>query len=254
MRVISVVSGKGGVGKTTVVAGVGSILASEFKKKVLLVDCNITTAHLGLYMGIESHPTTLNHVMTGKAKLPEAIYEHFSGAKVLPSSLALKDMTGIDIASVKTVINKIRREIPDLDVVLLDCAPGFGREAMAAMRASEEVLFVTMPYLPSIMDAVKCSQVASELELKPIGLVVNMLKKDRHEMSLREIESLTDMKVLGAIPFHHDALKSLHARVPVTHHVPKSSVSRALRQVAHTIAGVEYKPDGFFFRLLKLFD
>ena len=255
MRIISVVSGKGGVGKTTLVAGIGSILASEFGKKVLLVDCNMTTAHLGLYMGIESHPTTLNHVINSRTKAKEAVYEHFTGAFVMPSSLALKDLGGIDMANMKGVMSKIRREFSDFDFVLLDCAPGFGREAMAGMRASEEVLFVTMPYLPSIMDIIKCGQVASDLELKPLGLVVNMMKKDSHEMTMADIENITDMKVLAEIPFHHDATKSLHARIPITSHKPDSKVSRAIRKVSSEIAGLEYRgEEGIFIRLLKMFN
>lgn len=255
MRIISVVSGKGGVGKTTLVAGIGSALAQEFGKKVILVDCNMTTAHLGLYMGIESHPTTLNHVISNsRVKAKDAIYEHFTGAMVMPSSLALKDLGGIDMANMKSVISKIRREFSDVDFVLLDCAPGFGREAMAGMRASEEVLFVTMPYLPSIMDIIKCGQVASDLELKPLGLVVNMMKKDKHEMNMRDIENITDMKVIAEIPFHHDATKSLHARIPITAHRPDSKVSRAIRKVSGEIAGVEYREDGFFSRLIKMFN
>lgn len=253
MRVISVVSGKGGVGKTTIVAGIGSTLASELKKNVLLIDCNITTAHLGLYMGIENHGATLNHVITGKAKVRDAIYGHFSGAKVMPSSLALKDLSGIDIANIKHVVGKVRRELPEIDIVLLDCAPGFGREAMAGIRASEEVIFVTTPYLPCIMDIIKCGQVAAELEITPLGVIVNMQKKDKHEMSTKDIESLTDMKVLAEVPFHHDATKSLHARVPVTAHRPKSKVSRAIRKVSHAVAGTEFKEGGIFIRILQIF-
>lgn len=79
-RIIGVISGKGGVGKTTVVANLGVILASEFKKDVIIVDCNISTSHLALYLGMYYCPITLNQVLKGEAKIEDAMYEyHVSG-------------------------------------------------------------------------------------------------------------------------------------------------------------------------------
>ena len=62
-RIIGVVSGKGGVGKTTLVANLGAALASLYKKDVIVVDCNVTTSHLGLYLGMYYYPISLNKVL-----------------------------------------------------------------------------------------------------------------------------------------------------------------------------------------------
>lgn len=254
MRVISVVSGKGGVGKTTAVSNIGAILASKYKKNVVLVDCNITTPHLGLYMGIDHHPVTLNHVLRGKAKLSEAVYNHPSGAKVIPSSLALKELDGVDVANVKATINKIKKEYPQTDFIILDCAPGLGREAMAGMRSSEEILYITAPYFPIVADTVKCSQVANELGLKPLGIILNMKKGNKHELSSIEIENIAELPIIGAVSLHHDVLKSLHKRIPVSIHSPLSKVSLEFVQIAAKIAGEKVPPKGFIGMVLRIFE
>ena len=68
-RVIGVISGKGGVGKTTVVANLGAIFAQKYKKDVVIVDCNVSTSHLGLYLGMYYTPITLKQVLKGDAEI-----------------------------------------------------------------------------------------------------------------------------------------------------------------------------------------
>lgn len=254
MRVISVVSGKGGVGKTTLVANIGSILASRYSKNVILVDCNITTPHLGLYMGIDYNPTNLNHVLKGHAKISEAIYLHQSGAKVIPSSLALRELDGVDVAHMKATVNRIKKEYPDTDYILLDCAPGLGREAMAGIRSSEEVIYVTMPYFPIVADVVKCRHVVDELGLKNIGIVLNMKKDNKHELSAAEIENITELPIIGSVSLNHDVLKSLHRRIPVSIHTPSSRASREFTRIAASIAGEKAPRDGLLGVILRLFE
>ncbi len=254
MRVISVVSGKGGVGKTTAVANLGVILASKYKKNVILVDCNITTPHLGLYMGIDHHPVTLNHVLKGKARLSEAVYHHPSGAKVIPSSLALRELDGVDVANIKSTINRIKKEYPETDFIFLDCAPGLGREAMAGMRSSEEILFITTPYFPIVADTVKCNQVANELGLKSLGIVLNMKKGNKHELSAIEVEGIAEIPIIGSVSLHHDVLKSLHKRIPVAIHSPLSKASLEFVQIAAALAGEKVPKSGFFGMILRIFD
>ncbi|NIO44787.1 MAG: P-loop NTPase, partial [Candidatus Aenigmarchaeota archaeon] len=68
VRIIGIVSGKGGVGKTVVASNLGVAL-QKFYKKTAVIDFNLTTSHLSLYFGIHSHPITLNHVLRNEAKL-----------------------------------------------------------------------------------------------------------------------------------------------------------------------------------------
>ena len=254
MRVISVISGKGGVGKTTLVANLGVVLASKFKKNVILVDCNITTSHLGLYMGIHHHQITLNDIMKNEATTKDAMYTHASGANVIPASLALKDLDGIDMLHLKSAIKQIQEDYPQTDYILLDCAPGFGREAMAGLRSSDEVLYVTTPYFPIVVDLVKCTHVAEELNLKNIGMVINMKTKSKHELTKTEIENITELPTIGMISMHKDVFKSLHKRMPITSTNPYSKVSRQFTKIASIITGEEIPKNGVFDVIYNLLD
>jgi septum site-determining protein MinD len=250
-RIIGILSGKGGVGKTTTVANVGTALASKFKKNVIIVDCNITTSHLSLYLGMYYSPVTLNQVLTGKAKIHEAIYDyHVPGLRVIPASLSLKDLRGVDVSRLKKTIKKLSGEA---DIVLLDSAPGLGREAMATMRASDEVLFISTPFVPSTMDIIKSHQVALEVGVKPIGIMLNMVGKERYELSVEEVEQLAELPVTISVPMDKNVLRSLALKTPVVLFDPSAPASRQFFELSGKLIGEKYRPDTFFTRFMRFF-
>jgi len=250
-RIIGILSGKGGVGKTTTVANLGTALASTFKKSVIIVDCNITTSHLSLYLGMYYSPVTLNQVLSGKAKIQEAIYDyHVPGLKVIPASLSLKDLRGVDISRLSSVIKKLAGEA---DIVLLDAAPGMGREAMATMRAADEVLFVATPFVPSTMDIIKCHQVALEVGVKPLGVMLNMVGKERYELTVEEVEQLSELPVIMSVPMDKNVLRSLALKTPVVLFDPSSPASIKFFKLAAKLVGEEYEPVSFFSSFRRFF-
>lgn len=250
-RMIGILSGKGGVGKTTTVANVGTALAQYYKKNVIIVDCNITTSHLSLYLGMYYSPVTLNQVLTGKAKIQEAIYDyHVPGLRVIPASLSLKDLQGVDVSRMTKVIKKLTNEA---DIILLDAAPGMGREAMSTLRASNEVLFISTPYVPSTMDIIKCHQVALEFGVKPLGIMLNMVGKERYELSVEEVEQLAELQVVSSVPMDKNVLRSLALKTPAVLFDPSSPASREFYKLAGKLVGEEYRPENFFTRFMKLF-
>jgi septum site-determining protein MinD len=250
-RVIGIISGKGGVGKTTLVANLGSALAQKFGKEVIIIDCNVSTSHLGLYLGMYYTPVTLNQVLTGEAEIEDAIYEyHISGLRVIPASLSLSDLKGVDIARLK---NSLKKLFGKADILLLDAAPGLGREALATVRASDEVIFVNTPFVPSTMDIMKCHQVAVEIGVKPLGVVLNMVGKEKYELTSKEIEELIELPVISSVPMDKNVLRSLALKMPVILFSPNSPSSSEFFRLAAKIAGEEYEPEGFFFNILKFF-
>src|SRR3989338_8232232 len=93
-RVIVITSGKGGVGKTTTAINLGAAI-NHFGRDVLIVDGNLTTPNIGVHFGSPEVPVNLNHVLSGKAEAFEAVYEHDSGVKIIPSSLSIKELKKI---------------------------------------------------------------------------------------------------------------------------------------------------------------
>ena len=107
-KLITITSGKGGVGKTTTAVNLGAAL-NAFGNDVIIVDGNLTTPNVGLHLGAPMVPINLNHVLSGKAKVADAIYEHDSGTKIVPSSLSVKELRKINHSKLKDVGKKLRK-------------------------------------------------------------------------------------------------------------------------------------------------
>jgi septum site-determining protein MinD len=247
-RVIGVVSGKGGTGKTTVTLNIGAALTMRHKKDVIIVDCNITTSHLGMYMGLYYYPISLNHVLSGDVNIDKAVYDYtIPGLKIVPASLSLDDMKGVEMSDLKGHIKDL---FGKADIVLLDSAPGFGREAISTIRASDELIYVMNPFVPSLMDVVKAQQIANQFGVKSLGIVLNMAGEGRHELTVKEVEQLTEMPVLSRIPKDKSVLRSLSDKVPTIDISPRSKASREFKRLAANLVGEEYS-EGLFSRLFK---
>lgn len=247
-RIIGVVSGKGGVGKTTIASNLAVVLAKEFKKDVVIIDCNLTTSHLSLSLGMYYCPVTLNHVLRGEKDIAESIYDHPSGMKIIPASLQLEELKGVDVSDLGKYVQRLKGKV---DYIILDAAPGLGREAYATLRASDEVIFVTNPNMPAVADVIKCRDAIKEVEKEALGVVLNMYDDNEYELSKKEIEILTDLPVIEMIPTDKNVAKSLNERVPVTIHKPRTHSSRRMVKLAEKISGE--KRETFFLKLLKKF-
>ena len=233
-RVIGIVSGKGGVGKTTLTANLGAALAKYFEKRVLIVDCNLTTSHLGLSLGIYYSPLTLNQLLKyGKVKKNLEFETYLPNLCVLPASISLKELKGVNVMKLRSLINKLKKL--DFDFILLDSAPGLGREAMATLKASEEVIFVSNPLTIAAIDLIRLNEIIAKLGIVSIGLVLNMVRKKSYELKEEEIESFVNLPIIGKIPYDKNVLRALALKAPVVLKFPKSKASKAFLKVAERI-------------------
>ena len=247
-KIIGVVSGKGGVGKTTVTANLGYYL-SNMGKDVTILDCNVTTSHLGFNFGLYYYEKTLNNLLRGEADLNEVIY-NYKNLKIIPASLSLDDLMNMDISAIGSFVRKISG-----DYLFLDSAPGLGREPMSVLTATDEVILVTIPYLNAVTDIVRIKKVLSSLNVKPRGLILNMVKRASYELSSREVEKITGIEVLGEIPYDENFNKTLAYGVPLVEYNPSSPGSVAIAKIASKITGqeFEYTKESFVQKLKRGF-
>jgi len=250
VRIINICSGKGGVGKTTITANLG-IALQKYYNKVAIIDFNITTSHLGLYFDMYTCPVTLNNFLRNEAKLEDTIYTHPSGLKIIPASLKISDIVNVDVNNLK---NNLKQFFYDYDIVLLDSAPGLGREALIALQACDEVLFVVNPHIPSLIDIEKYKQVISSLQSRPVptGIIINMFRNKNYELTVEEIRQFLELPVIGVIPEDEKILAGFNKKFLVTASDKKSSASKSFFKIAARIAGVEYNY-GFWERLKRAF-
>ncbi len=248
VRIIDVCSGKGGVGKTTVASNLG-IALQKFYKKVVVVDCNLTTSHLGLLFGLYSYPVTLNSFLKNESRLEDAVYTHHSGLKIVPASLDFRDIVNIDVNNFK---EKLKLAFANYDIVLLDSAPSLGRESLIALQASDEALFVANPHVPSLVDVVKCHQLINTLENRPLplGIILNRVRKKPYEIKLDEIKQFTELPIIGIIPEDEKIMESANKKTLVTISKQNSPSSIAFFEIASKIAGVDYRKPNFFRRFV----
>jgi septum site-determining protein MinD len=250
VRIINICSGKGGVGKTVVTANLGVALR-KFHKKVAIVDLNLTTSHLGLCFDMQYNNATLNNFLRDETRLEDAMYTHQSGLVVVPASLRMEDIVNIDTDNLK---NTLKSVFYNYDFILLDSAPGLGKEALLSLKASDEVLFVANPQIPSLVDIEKCKHVISMMENRPvpIGVIVNRVKDKSYEIKSDEIRSFLEMPVIGTIPEDEKMLASFNRKSLVTYPDKKSPASKAFFRIAARIAGERYDY-GFWDRLKRIF-
>jgi len=232
-RVITIISGKGGVGKTTLTSNLASALA-QLGQDVIAVDANLTTPNLGIHLGLHFAPNTLHQVLKGELKLKDATYPHALGFKVIPASMSVEDLTGVDPGKLYEVTLNL---LGKADFVLMDAAAGLGREAVSAINASEEILVITNPDLPSVSDALKTVKLAESLDKKIIGVVVNKVRGRGYELTKEEIEEMVGYPVISQIPDDRDVVKSLSMKVPVVNYNYASPASIEFRRLAHSLAG-----------------
>lgn len=237
MKIIAISSGKGGVGKTSVVVNVGVSLASHYGKKVIAVDCNLTNPHLGLSLGTLSvWPFTLNDVIRNKARIDQAMYTHASGLNIIPASFDGNDIRRGNMHRLRTRL-RCSFETYKPDIVLLDSSPGLTQESLLTLRCSDEVLFVATPHIPSIVDITKCCQLLGRTDAVPRGIVLNRIRGKTYEMSEDEIKNFTRLPIIARIPEDEQVLKSTNLKVPVVTTFPRAAASRAFAALAATLAG-----------------
>ncbi|MHA1742774.1 MAG: P-loop NTPase [Candidatus Heimdallarchaeota archaeon] len=232
-RIIGVASGKGGVGKTTFATNL-AIALTKLAQKVVLVDCNVTTPHLSYYLGADTYSFTINDVLSKKVDIESAL-SNFYGVMFLPASTNVADLDGINIMDLKHHVKKL--ETPLIDFVLLDSAPGLGREAVSVLEACDEIFFITTPTVPNLMDVKRCAEVVRELDNKKLSLVLNMVDSAKYELPYHEIEKMIQIPVLAKIPFDKNVINSVAAGEPVLLQKPNSPASVQFMQLAANLIG-----------------
>ncbi len=236
-RVIAVASGKGGTGKTVVTANLGVALA-ELGKDVTLIDIDLAMANLELVLGMEGMPTTLQDVLAGEAKVEDAIYTGPGGVKVIPAGLSFDRLKSADPDLVKDVVSQLMNRT---EFILIDCPSGLSKITLVGLESAEELLLVVNPDISSVTDALKTKIIAEKLKTKLTGIVVNRWTKSGFEMDKKEIEKILGGVVLVVIPEDPEVKKSVSFGQPVVLRSPNCPASKAIRELAAKIAGVEAK-------------
>ena len=231
-----ITSGKGGVGKTTSAVNLGAAI-NYFGKDVLIVDGNLSTPNIGIHFGSPEAPVNLNDVLSGDAKIHEAVYQHESGIKIMPASLSIKELKKTKYEKLKDFKKNFTKIS---EYVLVDCAAGLGNEAFSALEIADEIIVITNPEMPAITDALKTIKYAEQMNKKILGVVVTRVKKNDIEMTPETVKEMLEIPILGMIPEDIAVAESISMKDAVIHTHPKTKASRAYKEIASKIVNVDY--------------
>ncbi len=231
-RVITVASGKGGAGKTTISANL-AVALSQQGEEVLVIDGNFTGANMAQHFGIGFQDVSLNDVLNGEGYITQAVAKHPAGVSVLPASIL---EFNADADSLK---HSIVEFLGDKDFVLIDAAAGTDEEVQAAIEASDEVLLVSEPELPSLTNCLGVKKLAEQLNRDILGLVLNSVRGEKAEVDDSDIKELINENIIGRVPDHKHVREGIALREPVVSYKPNSEASYAVKDVAHRLKGQE---------------
>ena len=227
-RFIALVSGKGGVGKTTATLNVGQAL-TDMGRKVILLDANLVTPNLAIHLGFMDPPATLNKFLRKEKSLKEITYLHESGLSVIPASPSYTEYQKTNPQKLTEVFEHLDDTV---DFVLVDSPSGLGYEVNHVLKNTDEALIVVNPNLSSVMDALKTIELAKANNNIISGVILNMSNKGRHELKPEEVENILAHPIIANIRQDKKVRKSVHKQMPLNHLYKWSRSARQFKKVA----------------------
>ncbi len=240
MRVIGFASGKGGVGKTTIVANL-AVLMSRWMR-VLAVDADVFLPNLHAAFGLRT-ATTLSDVLAGNVDLEKAIYSISPSLHLMPAS----PVPNLKIDRLSEIIDELRK---DYDRILVDFSAGLSKMASIPMESADTLFLITNPEKASLVSAQKVKKISEELGVSAGGVVLNRYAGEKE--SFRLAETMLG-RVVGLVRESKYVVKSWEVGKPFVVLYPKSGVSRDMVEAMLNIAGQNrgVRPYGRLWARLK---
>ncbi len=258
--VVTITSGKGGVGKTTTTANVGVALA-RIGKKVVVIDADIGLRNLDVVMGLENRIVyDLVDVVEGRCKLRQAMIKHkkFPNLYLIPAAQT-RDKNSVSPSDMVRLCNELR---PEHDFILIDSPAGIERGYRNAVAPADEILIVTNPEVSAVRDADRIIGLLEAEEKAPGKLIINRIRADmvrKGEMlSPTDITDILAIKIIGIVPEDENVVTASNSGIPVTLN-ENARAGVAFRNIARRLVGEEVAfmsiedQGGFLKRLSRFF-
>ena len=235
MTSIAITSGKGGVGKTTIALNMALVL-SKIGKRVVIIDADVAMANLGIMLGIDRTPVSLHNVLMGEMDIKDVVYKGPAGLFYVPSELSLQKYFKLNFSKLKEAVKKLEK---DYDYVIIDCPPGLGEDAKAALESARTAIIVLTPDPSALADALKMKHVSEHSGTKNLGIIVNMITKRKSEIRAEDLETVSELKVLASIPEDPVVRDCGGKQKPLILTEPNSPAALKIREFAMKLAGIK---------------
>jgi septum site-determining protein MinD len=259
-EVIVITSGKGGVGKTTSVANIGTGLAA-LGKKVLLIDTDIGLRNLDVVMGLENRIVyDLVDVIEGSCRIKQALIKdkRYNDLYLLPAAQT-RDKSAVSPKQMQDLCNELKEQF---DFVIIDCPAGIEHGFKNAIAGAEKAIIITTPEVSAVRDADRIVGLLEAHELCNPLLIINRVRIDMVKrgdmMSINDMIDILAIELLGVVPDDEDIIISTNRGEPIVNNM-KSRVGLAYRNISQRL-NREQIPimdlevgRGIFSRLMRLF-
>ena len=258
-EVIVITSGKGGVGKTTTAANVGTGLA-QLNKKVVLIDTDIGLRNLDVVMGLENRIVyNLVDVVEGNCRIEQALIKDkkYPDLRLLPSAQT-RDKTAVSPEQMQELFDELRKSY---DYILLDCPAGIEQGFKNAIAGADRALVVTNPEVSAIRDADRIIGLLEANGIKNVDLIVNRIRMDMVKkgdmMTVDDVTEILSSPLIGALPDDEQVVIGTNQGEPVIG--LDSKAGTAYMNICKRITGLEVpfmelqSNSGFLSKLSGLF-
>lgn len=172
--IITIASGKGGVGKSNLVANLGLCL-SDFGVDTLIFDGNLSNGDLSCILSPPFPERTIQDVFSDNVSFSDAVFTHPAGVKMVASSLSMDDIDALSPRNLWRVRTQLSRAA---DIVLVDAPGTLGSNTLEALRIADRVILITTPEITSFSNTLKTKMVAEKNGIEIFGTVLNKVRKN----------------------------------------------------------------------------
>ena len=243
-RVIAITSGKGGVGKTSIVGNLGYAF-TKLGKKVLILDADLGLGNLDVLLGL-APKYNLSHVIMGEKTIDEIIVEGPGKMKILPASSGIQELTHLNKDQKIQILTQLDLMIDSVDVLFIDTAAGISSNVMDFNATAQEVVVVVSPEPTSITDAYALMKVLSlKYSGKSCKLIVNMVSRPEEGREVfRQLRLVTDrflditIEYLGCVLFDGKVTRGVKNQKIVSELYPDTRASRCFTDISRKISNM----------------
>jgi flagellar biosynthesis protein FlhG len=243
-RVLAVTSGKGGVGKTNVVANLALAL-TRLHKKVMVVDADLGLANLDILLGL-TPKYTIEHLLQGSKNLRDVVVEGPGGMTILPASSGVQQLTELTPEQKLAFLAEIDSLEDPVDVMLIDTGAGISSNVLYFALAAQEIVVVTCPEPTAITDAYALMKIlARDHDHRKFQLLVNSAASaEEAQMVFQKLNRATQqfldftIDLLGWIPYDVYVQKAVRQQKAVVESFPNAQASRAFLRLAMAICAL----------------
>ncbi|MGD9084808.1 MAG: MinD/ParA family protein [Desulfobacterales bacterium] len=240
-RVIAVTSGKGGVGKTNIVANLGYAF-TRLGKKVLILDADLGLGNLDVLLGL-APKYNLSHVLTGEKSINEIMVEGPGQLLILPAASGIQELTQLSKQQKVKILSELDEVIDGMDLLLIDTAAGISSNVMDFNVIAQEIIVVVSPEPTAITDAYALMKVlALKYAEKNCQVIVNLASSALQGREVfRQLNLVTerflDIRIdyVGSVLFDANVTNGIKQQKLVSDLFPDTCASKCFQDLAHKI-------------------